>query len=179
MDAWSPDQLKKMHLGGNDVVNNFLKQYGIDKYTDIKEKYNSQAAEVSARGPAGSCACHWGLIRSVCKGLVYCRLSKQHKRDQLDPCTGSGAWMSRVQVSSAQHTSCRGEQRESLPNACLLSRAGCRSSAHCKPSSCTGELKGDMLDGCACRCRFSVLKQTFQTPEGSCLLLHKSPQLPC
>eukprot|EP00891_Asterochloris_glomerata_P006536 jgi/Astpho2/6536/Aster-07320 len=45
MDAWSPDQLKKMHLGGNDVVNNFLKQYGIDKYTDIKEKYNSQAAE--------------------------------------------------------------------------------------------------------------------------------------
>ena len=51
MDAWSPDQLKKMHLGGNDVVNNFLKQYGIDKYTDIKEKYNSQAAEVS-RGRA-------------------------------------------------------------------------------------------------------------------------------
>ena len=49
MDAWSPDQLKKMHLGGNDVVNNFLKQYGIDKYTDIKEKYNSQAAEVSER----------------------------------------------------------------------------------------------------------------------------------
>ncbi|KAK9804403.1 hypothetical protein WJX72_011117 [[Myrmecia] bisecta] len=45
MDAWSPEQLKKMQLGGNDALNKFFKQYGVDKYTDIKEKYNSPAAE--------------------------------------------------------------------------------------------------------------------------------------
>ena len=48
MDAWSSEQLKKMQLGGNDALNNFLKKYGIDKHTDIKEKYNSSAAEVPA-----------------------------------------------------------------------------------------------------------------------------------
>lgn len=46
MDAWSGDQLKKMQLGGNDALNTFLGKYSVDKYTDIKEKYNSQAAEV-------------------------------------------------------------------------------------------------------------------------------------
>ncbi len=46
MDAWSPEQLQKMQAGGNGVCNAFLKSYGIDKHTDIKEKYNSQAAEV-------------------------------------------------------------------------------------------------------------------------------------
>ena len=46
MDAWSPDQLKKMQLGGNGQLNSFLKKYGIEKETDIKEKYNSSAAEV-------------------------------------------------------------------------------------------------------------------------------------
>lgn len=47
MDAWSGDQLKKMQLGGNDALNTFLGKYSVDKFTDIKEKYNSQAAEVS------------------------------------------------------------------------------------------------------------------------------------
>ena len=47
MDGWNADQLKKMQLGGNGRVNGFLKQYGIDKDMDIKEKYNSKAAEVS------------------------------------------------------------------------------------------------------------------------------------
>lgn len=46
MDAWSQDQLKKMQLGGNDKLNAFLKEYGIDKHTEIKDKYNSQAAGV-------------------------------------------------------------------------------------------------------------------------------------
>ena len=46
MDAWSPDQLKKMQLGGNDKLNEFLDKYGVPKHTDIKEKYNSKAAEV-------------------------------------------------------------------------------------------------------------------------------------
>lgn len=47
MDAWSPDQLKKMQLGGNDKLNEFLEKYGTPKHTDIKEKYNTKAAEVS------------------------------------------------------------------------------------------------------------------------------------
>ncbi|EIE21222.1 Arf GTPase activating protein, partial [Coccomyxa subellipsoidea C-169] len=45
MDAWSGDQLRKMQLGGNDALNSFLKKYSVDKFTDIKEKYSSQAAE--------------------------------------------------------------------------------------------------------------------------------------
>ena len=48
MDAWSAEQLKRMQLGGNDALNHFLKKYGVDKYTDIKEKYNSAGAEVHA-----------------------------------------------------------------------------------------------------------------------------------
>ena len=47
MDAWSPDQLRKMQLGGNDTLNNFLGKYSVDKFTEIKDKYNSQAAEVT------------------------------------------------------------------------------------------------------------------------------------
>lgn len=49
MDAWSGDQLKKMQLGGNDALNSFLTKYGVEKATDIPEKYNSQAAEVRPR----------------------------------------------------------------------------------------------------------------------------------
>lgn len=48
MDAWSPDQLRKMQLGGNDTLNNFLSKYSVDKFTEIKDKYSSQAAEVRA-----------------------------------------------------------------------------------------------------------------------------------
>jgi ADP-ribosylation factor GTPase-activating protein 1 len=47
MDAWSADQLKKMQAGGNDKLNQFFKQYGVDKYTDIRDKYNNRVAEVS------------------------------------------------------------------------------------------------------------------------------------
>lgn len=46
MDAWSADQLKKMQAGGNDKLNQFFKQYGVDKYTDIRDKYNNRVAEV-------------------------------------------------------------------------------------------------------------------------------------
>jgi ADP-ribosylation factor GTPase-activating protein 1 len=45
MDAWNPDQLKRMQAGGNGSLNNFLQTYGVTKHTDIKEKYNSKAAE--------------------------------------------------------------------------------------------------------------------------------------
>lgn len=55
MDAWSPDQLLKMQAGGNGKCNAFLKQYGIEKQTDIKDKYNSQAAEVRLRRDADYC----------------------------------------------------------------------------------------------------------------------------
>lgn len=47
MDAWSADQLKKMQAGGNGALNEFFKQYGVDKYTDIRDKYNNRVAEVS------------------------------------------------------------------------------------------------------------------------------------
>lgn len=50
MDAWSQDQLRKMQLGGNDKLNDFFSKYGISKTTDIKEKYNSTAAEVRQLG---------------------------------------------------------------------------------------------------------------------------------
>lgn len=46
MDAWSADQLKKMQAGGNGALNEFFKQYGVDKYTDIRDKYNNRVAEV-------------------------------------------------------------------------------------------------------------------------------------
>ena len=45
MDAWNPDQLKRMQLGGNDKLNAFLQQYGVPKATEIRDKYNSKAAE--------------------------------------------------------------------------------------------------------------------------------------
>lgn len=45
MDAWNPDQLKRMQKGGNAKLNSFLLEYGIQKGMDIKEKYNSKAAE--------------------------------------------------------------------------------------------------------------------------------------
>mmetsp|Transcript_9445 Transcript_9445/g.28713 ORF Transcript_9445/g.28713 Transcript_9445/m.28713 type:complete len:480 (-) Transcript_9445:182-1621(-) len=46
MDSWNPDQLKKMQMGGNGRLNSFLKPYGVDKYMDIKDKYNTKAAEI-------------------------------------------------------------------------------------------------------------------------------------
>lgn len=54
MDSWSQDQLRKMQCGGNAKLNAFLKQYGIEKATDIKDKYNSKAAEVRGRGWSGA-----------------------------------------------------------------------------------------------------------------------------
>lgn len=55
MDSWSPDQLKKMQLGGNDALNSFFQKYGVEKATDIKEKYNSKAAEVGYRSICKQC----------------------------------------------------------------------------------------------------------------------------
>lgn len=61
MDAWNPDQLKKMQCGGNAKLNAFLKQYGIEKSMDIAEKYNSRAAEVSE--PAWERCTHGRALR--------------------------------------------------------------------------------------------------------------------
>jgi hypothetical protein len=52
MDAWSADQLKKMQAGGNGALNDFFKQYGVDKYTDIRDKYNNRVAEVRLTLPS-------------------------------------------------------------------------------------------------------------------------------
>ncbi|XP_043701853.1 ADP-ribosylation factor GTPase-activating protein AGD7-like [Telopea speciosissima] len=46
MDSWSEIQLKKMEAGGNEQLNSFLAQYGIQKETDIVTKYNTQAASI-------------------------------------------------------------------------------------------------------------------------------------
>jgi len=46
MDAWHPDQLRKMQAGGNAKLNDFFARYGIDKATDIKVKYNNRVAEI-------------------------------------------------------------------------------------------------------------------------------------
>ena len=45
MDAWNQDQLKKMQNGGNGAMNDFFAKYGVAKQTDIRDKYNSPAAE--------------------------------------------------------------------------------------------------------------------------------------
>lgn len=67
MDAWSADQLKKMQAGGNGALNEFFKQYGVDKYTDIRDKYNNRVAEVgkalgdNVDNPALACK-RWGVL---------------------------------------------------------------------------------------------------------------------
>lgn len=63
MDAWNPDQLRRMQLGGNDRLNKFLAQYGVAKHTEIRDKYNSKAA-------GGCCAAgpdtQQGLVGKPC-----------------------------------------------------------------------------------------------------------------
>lgn len=54
MDAWNADQLRKMQAGGNSKLNDFFKQYGVDKATDIKLKYSNRVAEVHS---GCSCPC--------------------------------------------------------------------------------------------------------------------------
>ncbi|CAG9460635.1 unnamed protein product [Pedinophyceae sp. YPF-701] len=44
MDAWKPEELRKMQLGGNERFNAFLKKYGVDKHTDILKKYHCTSA---------------------------------------------------------------------------------------------------------------------------------------
>ncbi|KAL2458650.1 ADP-ribosylation factor GTPase-activating protein AGD7 [Abeliophyllum distichum] len=46
MDSWSEIQLKKMELGENERVNQFILQYGIPEETNIVTKYNTNAASV-------------------------------------------------------------------------------------------------------------------------------------
>lgn len=45
MDAWNKDQLEKMKHGGNGPMNAFFQKYGVAKNTDVRDKYNSVAAE--------------------------------------------------------------------------------------------------------------------------------------
>lgn len=57
MDAWNPDQLRRMELGGNGKLNSFLQQYGVAKHTDIRDKYNAKAA-----GKSETAGCCWVLL---------------------------------------------------------------------------------------------------------------------
>lgn len=45
MDAWTPLQRKKMELGGNKRLRDFLRSHGIPDSTPIKQKYNTIAAD--------------------------------------------------------------------------------------------------------------------------------------
>ena len=45
MDSWNATQLKKMQLGGNAKVNQFLAKHGVPKDAPIHLKYDSAAAE--------------------------------------------------------------------------------------------------------------------------------------
>eukprot|EP00892_Ulva_mutabilis_P007381 jgi/Ulvmu1/5014/UM021_0031.1 len=60
MDAWTDDQLKKMQLGGNKRLNEFLGEYGVDKHTSIPEKYHTKAAEALRE-----------MIKAEAKGETY------------------------------------------------------------------------------------------------------------
>ena len=46
MDSWSDKQLAIMKIGGNDKCNAYLKERGIDARTPIKQKYESDAAQL-------------------------------------------------------------------------------------------------------------------------------------
>lgn len=76
MDSWSKDQLKKMQCGGNGKLNSFLKQYGVEKSTDIKDKYNSRAAEVGLQGP-GTCQLG-GTLNAKLNALLHSPASSPH-----------------------------------------------------------------------------------------------------
>lgn len=60
MDAWTDDQLKKMQLGGNKRLNEFLGEYGVEKHTSIPEKYHTKAAEAFRE-----------MIKAEAKGETY------------------------------------------------------------------------------------------------------------
>lgn len=76
MDAWNPDQLRRMELGGNGKLNAFLQQYGVAKHTDIRDKYNSKAAGALGcwvlQGAAGAASGQWGCRQraGACEGRL-------------------------------------------------------------------------------------------------------------
>lgn len=74
MDAWSEEQLKKMQAGGNGALNDFFKQYGVDKYTDIREKYNNRVAEVRRM------CCVQGVSRRDIRLVAVCLLDLHSAR---------------------------------------------------------------------------------------------------
>lgn len=45
MDAWKPQQLRMMELGGNGKLEAFFREHGIPDRMPIKQKYNTRAAE--------------------------------------------------------------------------------------------------------------------------------------
>ena len=46
MDSWTDSQLALMKTGGNDKCNDYLKAHGIAWNTPIKQKYESDAAQL-------------------------------------------------------------------------------------------------------------------------------------
>lgn len=95
MDAWSPEQLQRMQLGGNDALNAFLKTYGVDKYTDIRDKYNSQAAEF-----------YRDKIRAEVEGRTYTAPapSASNSSSSRPPVASAGSRSARVASSSNNDT---------------------------------------------------------------------------
>lgn len=71
MDSWNPDQLKKMQLGGNGRLNSFLKSYGVDKFMDIKDKYNSKAAEVCLQCDRGELSANFKELCMVAYSMLH------------------------------------------------------------------------------------------------------------
>lgn len=65
MDAWSDEQLKKMQLGGNKRLTDFLAKCGVPKDTAVPEKYNSKGAEVCA----GAFAAALSRCPPCCSGM--------------------------------------------------------------------------------------------------------------
>jgi len=60
MDSWKDDELRRMQLGGNGQLNDFLAMYDVPKETPIKDKYNTPAAGFFRE-----------LIRAQARGEAY------------------------------------------------------------------------------------------------------------
>lgn len=46
MDAWTENEIKAMREGGNQALNDFFEKYNVPKTMQIKQKYNTAAAEL-------------------------------------------------------------------------------------------------------------------------------------
>lgn len=106
MDAWNQDQLKKMQNGGNGAMNDFFAKYGVAKNTDIRDKYNSPAAEFYRE-----------LIKARVEGRTYTapdpstvkKTSRSFNAQGRNSANGRDAWG--LHDSGSDSSSARGEYR--------------------------------------------------------------------